>query len=680
MKKYIAQKIKPFLKYVYRMGTFLLLLILYLVAKGIMWLANWKFFPKFIIDKCQLPLSRFYSKATKFLNLRPADSITRIDLIELAIKNMRAKKTRTLVTVGGMMIGIGAIVFLVSIGYGLQQLVITRVARLEEMRQADVTPQSGGKVKINDKTLSEFKDIAAVKMSLPLIAVVGRVNYQNSVSDMAVYGVTTDYLEQSAIRPVRGTVFDNNKLVVSAANTTSKTLSKEEEVSGVFVEKAVYGKKIQDIDFVINPNEWVRVREDSSTSAPILGYTKRVEGKSAGTEIWGDSYESDDGVGKIGETENGTVLGKWIKAPVLLWKEQECDLETEGDCENGKYVVLRDDENKQVQKTGFFAEINLSINGTSIKQNQVLGIAAGKPDGNNKKATETTDAIDWVEIASEAGVVQVPDVKTIKLASNTKKQAVASRAMLKVLGINESEAVGKKFMASFVVVGDLLSNPKEKIESAPTEYTIVGITPEEKTPFFYVPFIDLKSLGIVNYSQVKVVVENKAELAKTRTQIESMGYSTRSVADTVEQINSLFNTLRNVLMLLGMVALAVAALGMFNTLTVSLLERTREVGLMKAMGMKSSEVQELFLTESMIMGFFGGIFGIALGGILGKLVSLGLSFFAIFKGVGLVDISHIPISFVFVIILLSLLVGIATGIYPAKRATKISALNALRYE
>ena len=159
-----------------------------------------------------------------------------------------------------------------------------------------------------------------------------------------------------------------------------------------------------------------------------------------------------------------------------------------------------------------------------------------------------------------------------------------------------------------------------------------------------------------------------------------MGYVTRSVADTVDQINSLFATARTVLMLLGMVALSVAALGMFNTLTVSLLERTREVGLMKAMGMKSWEVQELFLTESMLMGFLGGLLGIIVGFITGKLVGMALSFFAIFKGVGYIDISYVPLSFVIVIIFLSLLVGIVTGIYPAKRATKISALNALRYE
>lgn len=675
MKLNLKSKLTNLMVTLYEMTTFVLLLMLYLTAKAVDRITGWRYFPGFI-KKAGSPLSSFYTRAVKLLDHRRTGTISRINLIELSIRNMKSKKTRTVVTVGGMMIGIGTIVFLVSIGYGLQQLVITRVARLEEMRQADVAPQTGGKLKITDETLANFKDITSVKMSLPLIAVVGRVNYQNSVSDMAVYGVTTDYLKESAIKPIQGKIFDSNELTVKVPEKTG-------QVAGAYIESTSgeVGDKIQDIDYLIDQSSWIRVREDASTSAKILGYTKRVEGSSTGEEIWGSKYLSDTGAGVAGETESGTTVGKWIKAPVLLWKEQSCDLESDGDCEDGKYVVLRDDEGRQVQEEGYFAQINVKIRGAEIRKSpQVLGDTIEESPQSAEFVANTDSSIDWVEIASESGIIQTQDIKTVELASSAKKQAVVNRAMLKVLGINENEAVGKRFTASFVVVGDLLSESQEKIESAPTEYTIVGVTPEEKSPIFYVPFMDLRSLGVTNFSQVKVVVQNQSELAKTRQQIEAMGYVTRSVADTVAQINSLFATARTILMLLGMVALSVAALGMFNTLTVSLLERTREVGLMKAMGMKSSEVQELFLTESMIMGFFGGILGILIGYLAGKLVGLALSFFAIVKGVGFVDISYIPLPFVLVVVFLSLLVGIVTGIYPAKRATKISALNALRYE
>src|SRR5690606_28492022 len=106
------------------------------------------------------------------------------------------------------------------------------------------------------------------------------------------------------------------------------------------------------------------------------------------------------------------------------------------------------------------------------------------------------------------------------------------------------------------------------------------------------------------------------------------------------QIDTLFDTVRLILASVGMVALSVAALGMFNTMSVSLLERTREVGLMKAMGMRSHEVRELFLTESMTMGFLGGVLGILVGLGMGKLLSVLISMLSIFKGEGFLDISY----------------------------------------
>src|SRR3989338_5054489 len=656
---------------IWQMVSFFLLLVLYLSAKGLARISSFRFFPPVLKEKFQTPLTAFYVKATKTLDLRKTGSISRIDLIELSIRNMKAKKTRTIITIGGMAIGIGAIVFLVSIGYGLQRLVVTRVARLEEMRQADVSPQAGGKVKITDKTLADFKEIQNVNMALPLIAVVGRVNYQNSVSDMAVYGVTSDYLTQSAIKPIEGKIFDSNELTGELPKATG-------QVAGVATEAKVgaYGEEIQDIDYRISAGNWIRVRDKPSTSGKVLGYTKRVEGNPAGVEVWGDTYE-DSVTGHGGFDENDKPLGRWIKAPVLLWEQKPCDSQTQGDCEDGKYLILQNGEGAQTKAGGFFGKINLQGGGVNIREPQVLGLETQA----GQESTATSDAsIDWVDIASEAGVIKPPETKTVKLAPNAKRQAVVNRAMLKLLGLSENGAVGKKFNASFVVVGDLLADNQENLESAATEYTIVGVTPEDKTPVFYVPFMDLRSLGITNFSQVKLVVKDQAGLDRVRKQVEAMGDITRSVADTVAQINSLFATAKTILALLGMVALTVAALGMFNTLTVSLLERTREVGLMKAMGMKSSEVQELFLTESMIMGFLGGILGIIGGWFAGKAVGVVLSFFAIFRGVGFVDISYLPFSFVLIVVLLSLLVGIATGIYPARRATKISALDALRYE
>lgn len=664
----------------WQMLTFIFLLLLYLLRSPIRSILAWRLWPASWRQAWYHFFSRIYQRLIQLLELKRSGSIARLDLIELSMRNMRAKKTRTMVTIGGMTIGIAAIVFLVSIGYGLQQLVISRVVRLEEMKQADVNAQAGSKVKLNDQTLADLADLPAITQTLPLIAVVGRVNYQNSVSDVAVYGVTRDYLAQSAIKPIAGEIFASNDLSINVqAQTEKQTRDYLDQKNGEL------GQKIQEVEYQIAAETWVRVRENASSKAKILGYTKNT-GTAKAEEIWGEKYPAAADLNVGGQTASGSALGKWLKAPVLLWQEKDCQATNEGDCEAGRYVVARDENGQQIQAEGYFAEIGVEIKGKQTASVAATSVKRGD-DGLSKQTASASalailpvqDDDNWVMIASEAAS-PVAAVKTLPLSKQALRQAVVNRAMLKVLGLDENHALGQKFTVSFVVVGELLADATAKIESAPSEYTIVGITPEEKTPVFYVPFIDLRSLGVSNYSQIKIVLEKQDDLAKTRKQIEAMGYVTRSVADTVAQINSLFASLRTFLALLGLIALAVAALGMFNTLTISLLERTREVGLMKAMGMKASEVRELFLTESMMMGFFGGVLGIALGFLLGELMSLFLSLFALFKGVGLIDITHLPALFILAVSLLALGVGVLTGIYPARRATKISALNALRYE
>jgi len=700
-------------KWLTQIGLFSILLIFYLSSAFFLIFANIRFMPgplkrllKFISNLLLKPLGLF--------NKYQEHTINRLNLIDLAIKNMMFKKTRAVITVGGMALGIGSIVFLVSLGYGINKLVIDRVARLEEMQQADINPQPGSQVRLTDQSLSQFKNIPDVAHALPQIAVVAKVNYQNSVSDMAVYGVTAEYLNQSAVKPIEGKIFENNELSykVVPGQVAGITISKNEDP---YPFEGKSGQKIRDIEYDIDAEEWLKVREGPSTNAKLLGYTRQIEGRQLGQEVWGDKYaasvsaERNEDYGDIVDDE----YGKWIKSKVLIWEKEPCTQEV--GCESGNYQPILEADGRQKEEEVFFAQIKTRVYSTQLKRNQVLGVTSDSDEMLNlldtielqdeavlgtssaelslfAQADDSTVApIDappdtlsgsddeWIEIASEAGVIKQNEVKQIALGAGATKEAVVNTAMLNILGITADQAVGKSFETSFIVTGDLLDSD-EKVESLPETYTIVGVVPEDNAPFFYVPFMDLRTLGITNFSQAKIVVKSPNSLAQVRRQVEAIGFATASVADTVEQIDRLFGTLRSVLALLGMVALAVASLGMFNTLTVSLLERTREVGLMKAMGMKSSEVRELFLTESMIMGFFGGVLGIFFGFAGGKLLSLGISAYSLVKGQGFIDISYIPTPFVIIVFVLSLCVGVFTGIYPARRATKISALNALRYE
>lgn len=599
-----------------------------------------------------------------------------------------------------------SIAFLVSIGYGLQDLVISRVARLDEMQQAEIYSPPASNTKINDESIAKIANVQNVEKVLPLITLVAKVNYNNSISDMAVYAVTSDYLEQSAIKPVKGKIFDND---LTSFNLTEEDENKE-EVAGASSSRQggeqggeisasqnnnlnegltniEVGKRITEAEISIFPETWVRVREKPSLDSKILGYTKRPEGKQTGYEVWGNSYP--DNINGTIQAADGKVYGKWVESKVFLWEEK-----------NNGYIQVIDEQGSQVQKTGFMAEVNLGLQRYTLeRQPEVLAEADTRAvtdstetqtdsqitTGTGQAAAEdaTTyedlkfDGTDWILIEEGNKTEQIERVQVSEKAT---REAVANTAMLDVLGLTESEAIGKEIEVSFIVTASLLEPGAAKIESVPTKYKIIGVVPQKDAPYFYVPFIDIRSLGVMNYSQAKIIVQDQQSLTDVRKKIEAMGFETTSVVDTVEQINTLFATLRKMLALAGTVALSVAALGMFNTLTVSLLERTREIGLMKAMGMKSFEVKELFLTESMIMGVFGGIIGVSLGALAGELLGFIISIFSISKGLGYIDVASMPVGFTLFVLSLSLIVGTLTGIYPARRATNISALNAMRYE
>jgi putative ABC transport system permease protein len=150
--------------------------------------------------------------------------------------------------------------------------------------------------------------------------------------------------------------------------------------------------------------------------------------------------------------------------------------------------------------------------------------------------------------------------------------------------------------------------------------------------------------------------------------------------DTINQVQSLFAYLRLGLLIFGIVAFAISFLGMVNTLTVSLLERTSEVGLMKVLGVKKNEIRSIFITESMLIAFLGGMLGILFGIIGGYVVSFIVYLLSISRGVDFIMVSHFPVYLVLLVICCITVLGFLTGLYPTNRAVKIPPLDALRYE
>lgn len=609
--------------------------------------------------------------------------VKRSFLIAMAFRNMKMKMTRSYVTVGGMALGIGAIVFLVSLGYGLQELVVGRVARLEELKMADVTLSSSGSLVLDNDSLSRISEIKKIEKVMPVVSLVGRVNFGGGVGESVVYGVTSDYLKAAGLQKVKGEWFESSELALNQ--------SERGVVAGAAVdwevEPASYLRTRRKVSFNIEEDAWLRVRSEPNTDSEVIGYLKRVPDGFDGVELWGESFDGDKR-GVQGETQSGEKLGLWVQAPYPLWEKVGVN----------EYEKVVDAYNVQEWREGYIAEWGVIIDEENSRvfdsvygEKKVLGEATASAQVEQLEQSEEASisavvvgvdeqGVEWVEIDDASSSAKKAEINQISAAEVKQRKAVVNSAFLKLLGVGEKDSLGQAVGVKFVILSSLKPDVEGSAETEEIEYEIVAVIEDGDTPIMYVPFEDIKALGVSRYSQAKIEVSDTGSLAGVREQIDTMGYTTSSVADTVAQIDQLFGSLRMVLAVFGLVALAVASLGMFNTLTVSLMERTREVGVMKAMGMKSYEVRELFLAEAMVMGILGGVFGVLMGILAGKLLSLILSIFSLAKGVGFVDISYVPIGFIIFVLVLSFIVGVVTGIYPARRATRISALDALRYE
>ncbi|EKE20105.1 MAG: cell division protein FtsX [uncultured bacterium] len=268
---------------------------------------------------------------------------------------------------------------------------------------------------------------------------------------------------------------------------------------------------------------------------------------------------------------------------------------------------------------------------------------------------------------------------------------VISSSVAQVFGMNVDEMIGREMSFSFFVPRELAveSEGAEKSDSQPqsnfervessTKYKIVGIIDGEDN-VAYLNIASLSDLKIDKYAQVKVKTKSNGEMAVIRDRILEYGLLVSSLSDTVDQANTIFKYVRIILFLFGFIALFVSAIGMFNTMTITLLERTEEIGIMKSIGASDGSISVMFFLESAIMGFLGGVTGVVIGWLGGKLFNTIINFIATKFGGQAVNLFSTPLALVLGIFILSAFVGLLTGFVPARRASKTDPLDALRYK
>lgn len=186
------------------------------------------------------------------------------------------------------------------------------------------------------------------------------------------------------------------------------------------------------------------------------------------------------------------------------------------------------------------------------------------------------------------------------------------------------------------------------------------------------------------YNTVIVRAESPEVVLDVTQQINDMGFMAYSPQSYVEGINSYFLVLQLIFGGIGAIALLVAAIGIANTMTMAILERTREIGLMKAIGATNRDVLSIFLGEAAGIGFLGGLGGALLGWAGGKVLNIfALSYFASQAQQGMIpsgfSANTPPWLLVFAIVFASL-VGLLSGLYPSLRAATLQPVMALKYE
>jgi len=182
------------------------------------------------------------------------------------------------------------------------------------------------------------------------------------------------------------------------------------------------------------------------------------------------------------------------------------------------------------------------------------------------------------------------------------------------------------------------------------------------------------------YSSVSVRVKNPSQVQKVEDAIKKMGFNTFSILDASRSIQQFFKVLDVFLGIFGSLALAVAFIGIVNTLVMAILERRREIGIMKAIGASDGDIKKLFFAEAGAMGILGGIVGVALGWAIGQVINLGTNVYLKRQSFPPEHFWSVPWWLVAFALLFSFLVSLAAGLYPAGRAARLDPVQALRYE
>jgi putative ABC transport system permease protein len=179
-----------------------------------------------------------------------------------------------------------------------------------------------------------------------------------------------------------------------------------------------------------------------------------------------------------------------------------------------------------------------------------------------------------------------------------------------------------------------------------------------------------------------VKVKSHLDVITIRKLVEDLGYQTRTVFDFLDKLHLLFLVFQTLLAFFGSIGLVVAFFGIANTMVMAVLERTREIGVLKALGARNRDILQIFLNESAAIGFSGGLLGVGIGWVAGVALNAIALYFANKADLEIESLTlfYVPTELVLIALGISTVVAVLAGIYPAWRAARQDPVVALRRE
>lgn len=280
------------------------------------------------------------------------------------------------------------------------------------------------------------------------------------------------------------------------------------------------------------------------------------------------------------------------------------------------------------------------------------------------------------------------DMSPLKMVTGTAEfgdessKAVISSRLAELLGFTDSSSlIGQTIGFDIILSGETNSEVKGDAVRSGNQVEVSGVYDDREKSVAYLPYGMLRrNFGVDLAQQGKIKAKTLAGVPNIRIEVENLGFVTENVGDIVGDINGFFLIIKIVLIVFGTIIMSISAMGMLNTLSVSLLQRTKEVGILKALGAKRGDIFKMFIFEAAIISVIGGVSGFFGGYGVAKAVNVAFNIVAIQKGNESIDFITIPGYFMLAIFGFVAFLGIATGLMPARRASKTHALEALRYE